>query len=347
MEFDKKVLLCGCFDFETLDHGGQPVKSRELYWALKNRIGDRVSFFETKNWKKRPLGSLARLTRVMGKNDVLVMLPARNGLKVFAVLFTLARLFNRKKELHYAVVGGWLPEMMMRHAALCKMLKRFDRIYVETSTMKTKLEALGFENTVILPNAKTLKILSEDVLVCDFSEPLKLCTFSRVMKEKGIEDAITAVTKVNDRFGKTVFSLDIYGQVDGSQVGWFESLKSAFPDFVEYKGVVEYDQSADVLKNYFALLFPTGFYTEGIPGTVVDAFAAGVPVISSKWESFADVIDDGVTGIGYEFSNTEKLTECLTALANDPEKIIPMKKQCILRAKDFAPEKAVSVMLEQ
>jgi hypothetical protein len=55
-----------------------------------------------------------------------------------------------------------------------------------------------------------------------------------------------------------------------------------------------------VLKDYFALLFPTHFYTEGIPGTVIDAYAAGIPVISAKWESYSDVIDEGVTGIGYK-----------------------------------------------
>jgi len=44
--------------------------------------------------------------------------------------------------------------------------------------------------------------------------PYKLCTFSRVLKEKGIEDAINAVIKVNTDCGREVCTLDIYGQID-------------------------------------------------------------------------------------------------------------------------------------
>lgn len=41
-------------------------------------------------------------------------------------------------------------------------------------------------------------------------EPLRLCTFSRVMKEKGIEDAVNAVEAVNEYFGRLVYTLDIW-----------------------------------------------------------------------------------------------------------------------------------------
>lgn len=57
------------------------------------------------------------------------------------------------------------------------------------------------------------------------SEPLPLCTFSRVMKEKGIEDAVNAVKSVNKYFGRVVYTLDIYGQVDSNQTGWFDNLR--------------------------------------------------------------------------------------------------------------------------
>lgn len=55
-------------------------------------------------------------------------------------------------------------------------------------------------------------------------EALRVCTFSRVMKEKGIGDAITAVCSVNSILGFNAFRLDIYGKVDGDQVEWFDSL---------------------------------------------------------------------------------------------------------------------------
>jgi glycosyltransferase involved in cell wall biosynthesis len=106
------------------------------------------------------------------------------------------------------------------------------------------------------------------------------------MKKKGIEDAVDAVRFVNRRYGKTAFSLDIYGPVDPEENEWFENLKQNFPSEIRYCGCVDANKSVDVVKDYFALLFPTRFFTEGIPGTIIDAYAAGVPVISAKWESF-------------------------------------------------------------
>ena len=72
---------------------------------------------------------------------------------------------------------------------LTKALMSFDGIYVETNTMRKALEIQGFNNVYVMPNFKDLNILKESELVYHHTEPYRLCTFSRVMKEKGIEDA--------------------------------------------------------------------------------------------------------------------------------------------------------------
>lgn len=46
------------------------------------------------------------------------------------------------------------------------------------------------------------------------------------MKEKGIEDAIDAVKTVNSRLGRTVYTLDIFGQVDKDYEERFSELKN-------------------------------------------------------------------------------------------------------------------------
>ena len=99
--------------------------------------------------------------------------------------------------------------------------------------------------------------------------------------------------------------------------------------------------SVDTLKYYFALLFPTRYYTEGVPGTIIDAYAAGLPVIASKWESFNDVIDQDVTGYGYRFADVEELTDLLTRIAKDPEMVTSLKKNCIDKAKYYLPKNSI------
>lgn len=343
----KKIAVIGHFAFgkEFLD--GQTVKTRITAEELERQLGsEQVLKLDTHGDK---LSSLLKapfqvLGALQNSKNVLI-LPAHNGLRIIAPLLQLFNGFYHRK-LHYAVIGGWLPKFLQTRPGLAKRLKRFAGIYVETGTMKKALEEMGFANAVIMPNCKALQILQPDQMPA-IQKPYKLCTFSRVMKEKGMEDAITAVRVINEAAGETVYTLDIYGPVDPAQTAWFEELKKSFPDYVRYGGSVPFDKSVEVLKDYFALLFPTRFYTEGIPGTVIDAYAAGVPVISARWESFSDVIDDEQTGYGYEFGNVDALRQLLERMARDPAMITGLKENCLRKAQDYTPERAMEVLLRQ
>ena len=103
----------------------------------------------------------------------------------------------------------------------------------------------------------------------------------------------------------------------------------------------------EVLKQYFALIFPTHFYTEGIPGTIIDAYAAGIPLIFAKWESYSDVVKDGKTGLGYDFDNAKQFEEILLSVEKNPRKLFDMKENCISKAKDYMPESALQIMISK
>lgn len=220
--------------------------------------------------------------------------------------------------------------------------KKFDYIYVEANNMKVQLEKKGFNNVFVVPNCKELVILKNEDLVYDETEPYKLCTFSRVMKEKGIEDAVNAVNKINKLENRRVFILDIYGQIDKNQEEWFEKLQSRFPDFIRYGGLIPYDKSTDVLKNYFALLFPTYYEGEGFAGTLIDAMAAGVPVIASDWKYNKEIVEDGKTGIIMHNSLEKELLNIL----QEKEQLMRMKKLCVLEAKKYLPSVALQPLIE-
>ena len=158
---------------------------------------------------------------------------------------------------------------------------------------------------------------------------------------------MNAVKVINEEVGRTVYTLDIYGQVDSSQTQWFENLQTTFPNYIEYKGVVDYDKGVEVLKNYFALLFPTRFYTEGIPGTIIDTYAAGVPIISAKWESFSDIIDEGATGFGYEINNVSDLTKHLENVVYNTKCISDLKLNCLEKSRYYLPCSIVKILIEK
>ena len=326
---------------------GQTVKTRIITDELQRQLGQKqVLTIDTHGgWKTLLKAPFQALLALKGSRNILIF-PAQNGLRIYAPLLLFWRHFFKGRKLHYVVIGGWLPQFLTKRKSLAKALKKFDAIYVETGTMKKALEAQGFENVLVMPNCKKLTILSEDELVYPRGIPYRLCTFSRVMKEKGIETAVDVIGRVNERLGYTAFTLDIYGQIWEESREWFAELQTKFPAYVRYCGSVDADKSVEALKAYFALLFPTHFYTEGIPGTIIDAYAAGIPVISARWESYSDVIDEGKTGIGYEFDNMEQLEHILLNVVKNSDVVIGMKRACIERAANYVPATAIRVLVD-
>ena len=344
----KKVAVIGHFGFGTESLDGQTVKTKILTGALRNYFGKQeILQIDTHNWQKHPVGFAWKAAGVVWKAEHVVILPAHNGLRVLVPLLYAARILRPGCKLHYCVIGGWLPQLLQEKKILKKLLNTFHSIYVETQTMKNKLEVLGVTNIHVMPNCKNLTVMSPEALVYGCEEPYPLCTFSRVMEEKGIGDAVEAVMAVNSRLGRTAFTLDIYGQIDPKQKTWFEDLQRSFSADIRYRGTVPFDRSVEVLKNYFALLFPTRFYTEGIPGTILDAYAAGIPVICSRWESCADVVDDGVTGITYPFEDMQMLQDILIKAAYCPEWIQNKKENCLLKTKQYVPEEVIPILAER
>lgn len=334
------ILVIGNFgDLFTSVSDGQTIKTRNLTTALKSKYGDvNVNIVNTYKWKSHPFSLLFRTITSCRKSDKVIMMPAQNGVRIFSYLLYKFRKKNTK--LYYSVIGGWLPLLIEKHIKIRTILIKFDGIWVETSTMKRLLDMQGFNNTSVIPNFKNIKPLQESDIYQTKSEPLLLCTFSRVMKQKGIEDAIFAVDEINKTLGRVVYKLDIFGNIAEEYLDEFSLLEKKFPSYIRYCGCINSEESVSVIKNYFLLLFPTRFFTEGIPGTIIDSYSAAVPVIASMWESFEDVIDDLKTGFGYNFADREDLKNKLLMASYNILEINAMKVNCLKKANDFSSSSA-------
>ena len=342
----KKVSVIGHFGFGTSAADGQTIKTRIFTDELARQLGEReVERTDTRGGVKTLFKAPVQVFRALKGSNHVVMLPAHNGLRVYGPLLVLGRCFFRGRKLYYIVIGGWLSEFVRKRKWLAGCLKAFDGIYVETVTMKNALEAQGFGNIYVMPNCKNLRILREDELVYPEGAPYKLCTFSRVMKEKGIEDAVNAVRAVNETLGKIVYTLDIYGPVDAAQTAWFDALQANFPEYVTYQGCVEADKSVEILKNYFALLFPTYYAGEGLAGSLIDTFAAGVPVIASDWKYNPEIVTD-TTGAVYPTGDQTALVNILLQAANEPRVLLNLKPGCLEEAYRYLPVTAMQVITD-
>ena len=324
---------------------GQTVKTRNIAEVLRREYGDQsIAGVDTYGGIRSIFRIIAEIIRIVPRSDNVIVMPAENGIKLILPLCLALRKLYRFNIL-YVVVGGWLPGLVDSNGIIKNAVVRVDAVFVESVSMKSKLEEFDICNAYVMPNFKLIRPLEEEEIVTD-SKPFRLCTFSRVMKEKGIEIAVDAVKELNNGGNLPEFYLDIYGVVVSGQSEWFERLRSTFPDYVEYKGEVDSNESVNLLKNYHAVLFPTYYAGEGIAGTIIDALFSGVPVIASDWKYNSEIVTDMETGIILDHNDSDSLVTAIRKSC-DIELWSRMKKNCISAAKRYTGDHAVSILKEK
>lgn len=342
----KKVAIIGHFGFGLNCLDGQTIKTKILRDELESEFGkSQIQCFDTHGGVKTLLKSPLIAFLAMWHCKNVIVLPAHRGVKIFVPLLAIFGLLFRRRRIHYVVVGGWLPEMLDNNAWLTRFVKSCYAVYVETQSMARLLGRI-LDNVVVMPNCKPLKICAENEIKTDFKEPYRLCTFSRVSKEKGIGLAVDAVLSVNKLLKKKTFVLDIYGQIDRSEQerSWFEDVLKKDDESIAYRGEVDFDKSVDVLRNYFALLFPSYYSGEGFPGTFLDAFASGLPIIASDWKYNSELITEGKTGMIFKARDVNMLEKDLLSVAENPQKLINMRMNCRNQAFSFLPHNVLQTL---
>jgi glycosyltransferase involved in cell wall biosynthesis len=113
-----------------------------------------------------------------------------------------------------------------------------------------------------------------------------LLFLGRLSAEKGLDTVLRASTLLGGRWPIVVAG-------DGPQAGELRAMPSTG---VEFRGAVPASEVAGILRGARALLVPSRWY-EAAPRSIIEAYAAGVPVIASDIGALPDAVPDGRTGL--------------------------------------------------
>ena len=340
----RKIGIIGHFGGKENILDGQTIKTKILYEELSNATDWNIIKVDTYYKKKNPIKLVFDSFKCLFSTKDIIVLLSGNGMRVY---FPLLSLFAKKlhTNIYHDVIGGNLDVYVSKYPKYKKYLNSFKVNWVETLGLKEKLEKKEIQNCEVMPNFKRLTITNKKAI--GFQEPYCFCIFSRVMKEKGIEDAIDAIERINREAGKEVCRLDIYGRIDEQYEKRFEEILNQVTDSIQYKGVVSYDNSVETIEKYYALLFPTYWDGEGFPGTIVDAFSAGLPVIATDWNCNGEIVRNKINGIIYPNEEIENLVEAIEWLIKNKGSVYQMKEQCTVAAQNYQPDEYILKIIKK
>jgi glycosyltransferase involved in cell wall biosynthesis len=341
---NRKVAIIGHFGGKENILDGQTVKTKILFEELSKATDWNIKKVDTYYKSKNPVMLLWQtVVCLLSTRDIIVLLSS-NGIKFYFPLLNAASKFFHTSVYH-DVIGGILDNYVEEYPKFKNYLNAFRVNWVETDGMKKKLEVQGITNCEVIPNFKRLNCVRIDSLKNKYNEPYRFCTFSRVMKEKGIEDAIEAIQEINKKFGRIICELDIYGKIDEFYMERFNELLNSVTSAVKYCGMVPYDESVETIKDYYALLFPTYWDSEGFPGTIIDAFSAGLPVIATDWNFNGEIIENKIDGVLYPNDDINTLQEAIEWTINNTDALVEMKKNCVIKAEMYQPEEYIKKII--
>jgi glycosyltransferase involved in cell wall biosynthesis len=96
---------------------------------------------------------------------------------------------------------------------------------------------------------------------------------------KGLDWIFSLAEYIKSHRLEDKITLTFYGPIHEEDRDYFEAELRKY-SFAEYKGVLQPSEIHQTLNDYDVMLLPTHYYTEGLPGSIIDAYISGIPVMN-------------------------------------------------------------------
>lgn len=325
------MLFIGAINLSNSPKGGEDYKNQLILEKLVHSSTINPIAIDTYQWKSKPL-LIAKLFAILLFQQIDSIVISASSASTFYLLKLLNFLKpSILKKTHYLVIGGYFPEGIRSKHYDWKIYKNLKSVVVEGEMLKEQLlNCSELENIQVIPNFK--KFESKLSFKEKESNIFKFVFIGRISKPKGILEIIEAVRILKTDNPVLNFTVNIYGPIE-------EEIKLPEDLPLIYKGYLDImnnqQESYETLSEYSCMLFPTYWMGEGFPGVIIDAYVAGLPVISSDWNMNKEVVQDGETGIIIPIQDSKSLASAMLKMMETPEMVATMSQNSLNKAKDY------------
>lgn len=152
---------------------------------------------------------------------------------------------------------------------------------------------------------------------------LRIVTTARFTEKKGIRYAVEAVAKAQERQPGLSIQYDIVGEGE-----LFKEIRElvdtlGLANSITLHGARSHSEVRTLLDEADIFLLPSVTAAdgdqEGIPVALMEAMAAGIPVVTTEHSGIPELVEDGVSGYLSPERDSDSLAESILKLAQNPE----------------------------
>jgi glycosyltransferase involved in cell wall biosynthesis len=266
-----------------------------------------------------------------------------------AEVFFLAERMRRAGARHvHAQHADYLADAALAAAACLGIPFSFtghaNDLYVKPGNLERKIEAASFVSTCTAHNERHLQTLvaasksgsggrSRIVRVYHGADlerftppprpgpPRQLVTVTRLKEKKGLPDLLDALALLREKGSD--LALDIYGDGDQRDLLRARIEQLGLSGRVALRGAIEHERIPSILHGAGLFVLPCvvlpNLDRDGIPNTIIEALACGVPVVATAISGIPEVVRDGETGLLVPERDPEALARAIERMVNDAE----------------------------
>lgn len=177
-------------------------------------------------------------------------------------------------------------------------------VYVETRQLQREFAARP--NVRWFPNTRNVQAPT----TTRRRRPCRLVFLARLHMDKGLAEVLDACRGLPEPC-----KLDVFGP------GTSDTDFSLFDDHpnATYRGVLAPRDVPRMLGDHDLLLAPSYCGREGYPGTILEAFQCGLPVVASDWGGVAELVEHEVCGLLVQPRSAEAVRTAVERLLGDPD----------------------------
>jgi len=205
-----------------------------------------------------------------------------------------------------------------------------DMCLFETKFLIEYFNKLSIRRTEWFSNYTRINNEVEEINNSGRKECRRYIFLGRVNKVKGMEVILESESLLTDGV-----EIDVFGPLyDGYSE---ENINRRGNGRIRYKGIIGMDEIRCTLMRYDAHVLPTFYPNEGYPGTILEAWACGLPVIATSWRAIPEIVDE-TCGFLVKPGDVKDFADAVNTLSRDSELYMKVRKGAIEKSKYFTSE---------
>jgi glycosyltransferase involved in cell wall biosynthesis len=323
----------------------------KLVSLLADALRRRGCEVETLPWGRRTEGeskfakTVSRLRDVLearravkrGRFPIVVVNTAHDWSTLFRDVLLVRALASHDRVIVVHFHGSQAPRLVAPGSALFKrataaLIRSVDGVFVLSVDEQSQWQKFSPSSRVVVVRNPRPALPQARVLDGD-GRPMILFV-SRLMAEKGVFDLVHALALVNRQ---TTCRLVLAG--DGPDATRVRALVADLNvgSSVELVGHVDDDKLTRLYAAADIFALPTS-WAEGFPTVILEAMAAGLPIVTTKWRGPADHLAEGEHALFVPPNDPDALAASLLRLLRDRELCRRMSAANRKKVREFDPD---------